>query len=192
MREFSVAGVTCRVNDEASKVSGHSAGGGLQDGWTLPATVTVPDGAVLEAGLTRWEDGSADLRVFTRLTGPAAYDRLVNRVRMSVFTADDEQWCELRILRHSDPLSLPTMTRASWEDLDTVSGVDTRAWLTAMPSVRVGTREELYGEANKRRHELALACDRDVLPLFAAYVLSRVLPTLKGFGGINLVPAGNA
>lgn len=193
MREFTMAGVICQLSEEAIPVTGNPIGAEAQAGTAVAALVAAPDGAQLEIGLTTWDDGSADLRMFGRLGGPITYDRLASGVRMGVRLGGEERWCELRILEYGDPTAKPTMVKADWAEFDAMLGADTREWLTALPTVRVGTRQELFDETNKRRFELALACEGDdPLPLFAAYVLTRVLPVLKGFGKTGMIPAGKA
>lgn len=191
MREFVVAEVLCRLNDHTKEVIGNGITGELQAGTVIPALVTAPDGAQIEIGLVRWEDGQMDLRAFSRLNGPTSYDRLTKGVRMGVRVIDEQHWCELRILEYGDPADQPTMVSATWSDFDQMISADAQKWLRDLGDVRIGTRADLLEDTGKRRNQLALMAPADdPLPLFAAYVLSRVLPVLRGFGKPQLIPAG--
>lgn len=193
MREFTIGGIACQVGDDSTEVSGNSMSGEPVTGQVIPAVLHTPDGGHLEIGLTRWSDGSMDLRAFTRLAGPVSYDRLAHGVRMGIYADGNELWCELRVLKHGDPNSQPTMVQATWEVFDTLLGEDAQQALTGSMGVRLGTREELFDETNRRRNELALAClADDRLALFKAYVLTRVVPTYRGYGKAGVIPVGKA
>src|SRR3954447_1713682 len=66
----------------------------------VAGVVAVPGtGVLLEVACQRW-DGGGQCMVTSRGDSPPAYDRLVNRLRMSVMTNEDgTDFCELGVAR---------------------------------------------------------------------------------------------
>lgn len=194
MNEFQIQGIVCRIADSQTAIHGQSTDGVPQAGLVTGAVVATPDGGTLEVGLTDWASGEADIQSFSRLSGPIAYDWLVKRLRIGVHRLDDgTRWCELRMLYRATADALPTARKAIWAEFDALLGQSAAEWLKSLGPVQAGTREELFNETNKRRYELALATSgNDLTPLFGAYVLTRVLPVLKGFQEPEFILAGQA
>lgn len=193
MGSFIIGGVEVTLAEHAVSVQGETFSNGTQSGQAFAANVRVPDGAILEVGVTQWITGEVDVRTFTRLTGPVIYDRLTKGARLGVSDVDgDVSTCELGILSfHAD--RQPTVIKASDKDLDQVTQGSARHSLINLGALEVGTREEIYGDTSRRRTYQAVMFPRgdSTVPL-AAYVLTRVLPMYRGFGRVGAIPVGRA
>lgn len=191
--EFAVGPITLDISDTLVRVQGEAFTGGNQSGMAIPCEVRIPDGGILEIGLTTWEHGDRDVRSFSRLSGPLAYDRLVKGARLGVAAKRPGEWdCELGILSHHRN-RLPTVIKADWADLDTVLGTSARGLLLSAGAKAAGTKEHVLGDEGRRRSYLVMVCDEGlVCPPLAAYALTRVLPLMAGFGGASPVPVGLA
>lgn len=188
-----VGSVSLEFADSPVDVEGEAFTGGHQSGRATAAEVRTPDGGVLEVGLTRWEHGDMDVRCFSRLAGPLMYDRLVKGARLGVHPKRPGDWdCELGILSHRAG-GLPTVIKATWTDLDGVLGASARDLALIMGATAAGTKEDVLGDTGKRRGFLVMVSpEGEALPPLAAYVLTRVIPLMKGFGSTAAVPVGQA
>ena len=188
-----IGGVIAEVADETVRLSGDTFKGGNQEGDALAYTVRVPDGAILEIASTRWDNAERDVRTITRLSGSIAFDRLLSGCRLGVGQTDQGlYYCELGITSfHED--KQPTVVKASEEDLNSVLGSDYKAMLMSFGAVAVGTREAVMDETNRRRSYLAVTFAPDTLHMpLVSYVLTRVLPLMRGFGRNGAIPVGQA
>ena len=191
--QFAVGPITLDIADTPVPVNGEAFTGGHQSGIAIPCEVRTPDGGILEIGLTSWEHGDRDVRSFSRLAGPLAYDRLIKGARLGVATKREGEWdCELGILsQHADRHS--TVVKAAWPDLDAVLGSSARTLLLSAGARDAGTKEQVLSGTGKRRSYLVMVCDEGLtLPPLVAYTLTRVLPLMSGFGGVAPVPVGLA
>ncbi len=188
-----VGPVTMSVLDERVPVHGEAFTGGHQQGLATACELRTPDGGVLEVGMTTWENGDRDVRCFSRLAGPLAYDRLVKGVRLGVASKRPGEWdCELGILSHHQDRP-PTVVKATWADLDSMLGSSARDHLLASGATAAGTKEDTIGDVGRRRNYLVMVSpEEQPEPPLTAYVLTRVLPLMTGFGGVGAVPVGLA
>lgn len=187
-----IGGARLDIVDDRIDVSGESFHG-ASTGKAWGASVTTVDGGYLEVGNVAWADGGRDVRTFSRLSGPVIYDRLIHGGRLGIARLPDGRWtCELGIMSfHED--RQPTVLQAKQDDLERVLGSDPALLLESLGASGFGSRAEVYGDAGNRRNYLAVAF-RDVdgpVPL-GAYVLTRVLPLMTGFGRSGPVPVGQA
>ena len=190
---FAIESVTMEANDARVRISGATFSGGIQEGDAHAYTVRVPDGGILEVAVTDWDSGDRDARAITRLAGPITYDRLLKGLRLGIAVAPDGgYYCELGITQHHEDRQ-PTVVRASPEDLELMLGHDVGALFASLGATAYGTREVIMRETNKRRFYLGVTFPEtaDNVPV-AAYVLTRVLPLMKGFGRKGAVPVGQA
>jgi hypothetical protein len=193
MTEFDIAGVRVALSSEAVRISGETFSSGLQEGTARAYLVSVPDGGILEVAATHWDSGDRDVRAMTRLAGPTSYERLLKGLRLGIAAAGEERYfCELGITRYHEDKQ-PTVVRALPEDLEHVLGQDVGAMFAGLGANGFGTREFIMGETNRRRFYLAVAFSGSAhdVPI-GAYVLTRVLPLMKGFGRKGAIPVGQA
>ena len=72
-------------------------------------------------------------------------------------------------------------------------GHDLGALFASLGATAYGTREVIMRETNKRRFYLGVTFPETAVDVpVAAYVLTRVLPLMKGFGRKGAVPVGQA
>ena len=188
-----ISGVSATQTSETVRISGDTFTAGMQEGTARAYSVTIPDGGILEVASTYWDSGDRDVRTVTRLAGPVAYDRLLKGLRLGISVAPGGGFfCELGITQHHEDKQ-PTVVRALPEDLELMLGQDVGSMFTGLGATAYGTREVIMGETNKRRFYLAVAFPATAVDVpVAAYVLTRVLPLMKGFGRKGAVPVGQA
>jgi hypothetical protein len=193
MSELNIASVDVALLSDAVRISGETFTAGVQEGTARAYSVTIPDGGILEVAATHWESGDRDVRAITRLAGPVAYDRLLKGLRLGITSAPHGgSFCELGITQHHEDKQ-PTVVRAQPEDLELMLGQDVGAMFAGLGGNAYGTREVIMGETNKRRFYLAVSFPETAVHVpIAAYVLTRVLPIMKGFGRKGAVPVGQA
>jgi hypothetical protein len=192
MDTINLGGATLEVLGGQAAVSGAAFSGEVLDGQASPARVATADGAVLEVGHVDWSSGERDVRTFSRLTGPTVYDRLTKGCRLGVSRAgEDGLWmCELGIVTYH-PDKQPTVIQAKPEDLQQVLRGDVKDLLERSGARAYGHREEILGDTGRRRNYLAVTFSDVSAPVpFVAYVLTRVLPLMTGFGKQGPVPVG--
>ena len=187
--QVSIGQVVLDIGETPVPVEGEAFTGGHQSGAAVPCELRTPDGGILELGLTTWEHGDRDVRCFSRLGGPLAYDRLVKGVRLGVATKRPGEWdCELGVLSHHTDRP-PTVVKATWADLDFALGASARDRLLVSGATAAGTKEDTIGDTGRRRNYLVMVCpEGQIEPPLTAYVLTRVLPLMTGFGGAGAVP----
>ena len=191
MDRIEIGGASIELIAGQAQVTGTSFSGENLNGQASPATVTTADGAVLEVGHVDWSSGERDVRTFSRLTGPTVYDRLTKGCRLGVSQTDDGLWmCDLGIVTyHAD--KQPTVIQAKPEDLEQVLKADVRDLMESSGARAYGRREDILGDAGRRRNYLAVTFSDIAAPVpFVAYVLTRVLPLMSGFGKQGPVPVG--
>ena len=191
MEKLEVGAASVELIGGQSPVVGTSFSGESLTGQAAPARVTTADGALLEVGHVDWSSGERDVRTFSRMTGPTVYDRLTKGCRLGVSRTDDGLWmCELGIVSyHRD--KQPTVIQAKPEDLEQVLGGDVGDQLRQAGARSYGRREDILGDMSKRRNYLAVTFPDVAAPVpFVAYVLTRVLPLMTGFGKQGPVPVG--
>jgi hypothetical protein len=187
------AGVDITLTSNAVRISGETFSAGVQEGSARAYSVSVPDGGLLEIATIYWNSGDRDVRTITRLAGPVAYDRLLKGLRLGIAPAPDGGFfCELGITTHHTDKQ-PTVVRAVTEDLEMTLGQDVGAMFASLGATAYGTREDIMGETNKRRFYLGVTFPESAVDVpVAAYVLTRVMPIMKGFGRKGAVPVGQA
>jgi hypothetical protein len=193
MNELSFAGAIVSPTSASVRISGETFSAGMQEGSARAYSVSVPDGGLLEIATIYWDSGDRDVRTITRLAGPVAYDRLTKGLRLGVSTSPGTGFfCELGIATHHTDKQ-PTVVRALPEDLELMLGQDVGAMFASLGATAYGTREDIMGETNKRRFYLGVTFPDSAVDVpIAAYVLTRVLPIMKGFGRKGAVPVGQA
>lgn len=191
--DITVGPLAVAVADTTVPMTGETFAGGHQSGMTIPAELRTPDGAIIELGLTTWDDASRDVRCFNRLTGPPLYDRLIKGARLGVHAKRANQWdTELGILKHHDTRPA-TVVKATWADFDRILGHSAKELLLAFGATAAGTKEDIIADTGKRRGYLMMVSPSDdPQPVFAAYLLTRVLPLMTGFGSSAAVPVSQA
>lgn len=193
MSDFTLAGVIIMASPNPVRISGETFTAGMQDGTARAYSVSVPDGGILEVAATHWDSGDRDVRTVTRLAGPAAYDRLVKGLRLGISAAPSrEYFCELGITQNHEDRQ-PTVVKADAADLKMMLGSDVGEMFKTLGATAYGTREVVIDDTSRRRGYLGVTFPQTAVDVpIAAYVLTRVLPLMKGFGRKGAVPVGQA
>jgi hypothetical protein len=193
MNGLTLGGVVINSTAPAVRISGETFTAGVQEGTAKAYSVGIPDGGILEVATTHWDSGDRDVRAITRLAGPTAYDRLLKGLRLGIGVGPEGgYYCELGVTTHHSDKQ-PTVVRAVPEDLELMLGDDVGEMFADLGATAYGTREAIMGETNKRRFYLGVTYPDSAVDVpVAAYVLTRVLPLMKGFGRKGAVPVGQA
>jgi hypothetical protein len=193
MSNFTLAGVIVSASPNPVRISGETFTSGMQEGTARAYSITVPDGGILEVAATHWDSGDRDVRTITRLAGPAAYDRLVKGLRLGIAAAPNGGYfCELGITQHHVDRQ-PTVVKADAADLKMMLGSDSGEMFRTLGATAYGTREVVIDDTSRRRSYLAVTFPQTAIDVpVAAYVLTRVLPLMKGFGRKGAIPVGQA
>jgi len=106
----------------------------------------------------------------------------VNRLRLGIKLLTPDTWVmELRQARLTTG-KWSSRFRATPGQLEAGAGLDVPEALLALAALKVGTKEEVYGETNRNRHQycVTFAEGNTAVPL-AAYAAVTVLPLLNGY-----------
>jgi len=188
-----VGEATIEWSAESFQLEGQSASGVNQPGSVKACQISLRDGALLEAGYTTWANGERDIRVYSRLSGPEIYDRLIKGARMGVHVTNAGiHFAELRILsQHAD--KQPTMVKAHLDNLDQMIEGSVTNMLMKCGAEKIGTRETILSDTSRRKQYLAVSFQNsDFQTPMVAYVITRILPLFKGFGNVAPIPVGQA
>ena len=188
-----LAGVSVIQVSEAFRITGETFTAGMQEGNARAYSVSIPDGGILEVASTHWDGGDRDVRTITRLAGPLVYDRLLKGLRLGILAAPEGgYYCELGITEHHQDRQ-PTVVKAEVADLAFMLDSNVREMFESLGATSYGTREFVIGDTSRRRTYLAITFPESAVNVpIAAYVLTRVLPIMKGFGRRGAIPVGQA
>ena len=127
-----------------------------------------------------WESGECEVRRTRRYETPWWQDRLLGRQRLAVEAwGDDWMQIELRQARLDRDRSLRLADVGEYE-LDAKSGACVRCALRLAGATAMGTRQEVLGVGDERRHVLCATFPRDAqLVPVVAFALTRVAPLLS-------------
>ena len=193
IKDLHFSSVVVTPTADAVRISGETFTAGMQEGTARAYSVKIPDGGILEVAATYWDSGDRDVRAVTRLSGPVAYDRLLKGLRLGLSVAPDGGYfCELGITQHHEDRQ-PTVVKADASDLKLMLGSDVGEMFRALGATAYGSREVVIDDTSRRRSYLGVTFPQTALDVpVAAYVLTRVLPLMKGFGRKGAVPVGQA
>lgn len=114
---------------------------------------------------------------------PAAFHRLVGRLRMSVMPGSDgDAWVELSQARANDD-GWYTLNKATLPQLNHGAGLDVVKFFDSLNMLAFGTREDVIDDGGPRRNYLCVVFKSDscAIPI-AACLLTRVLPMYRTSG----------
>ena len=145
--------------------------------------VTTSDLSALIFGVVTWPDGVSEAIPIQFLEGESKYERLERAGRWSLANHGASWIGELNAMKHNPEKDRSNLASATYEELSDFAEADLKAVLKTFGDFDLDTKEKLYGETNRNKLRLALKCDagnKDMIA--AAYVVTRVLATLKDFG----------
>jgi hypothetical protein len=156
------------------------------DGVATLFDVSDDQGTHLQVANVSWDTGERDIRAIGKVRGPMPLRRLERgSLRMSVSPLEGgKAWVELSQARIK-PHTLnrwSTLKKASKEQLDEGSGIDTLEALYTAGAERIGEKKTLLGESGRRStYHCAIFDGSNVVFPVVAFVLTRVLPLLNEY-----------
>lgn len=148
-----------------------------------PAVVVAPEGLILEIVYQRWElptAGAQAGQVFAvhRGDGSPIFDDLIGRNRIGIReTKHGTEWLQAEVSYQKEPGARWGARATGLYELDEILGSSAEALLVQAGALDVGTREELLGETNRNRGQLAALFNaHEPLGPLTLYTLTRVLP----------------
>ena len=146
--------------------------------------VTTSDLSGIIFGVVTWPDGTSEaIPVDVLQNSQEKYERLARAGRWTISNHGTSWIAELNAMKHNPEMGRSNLASATYEQLTSFAEHDLLETLKQFGPVEIDTKENLYGETNRNRLRLALKCDSGNKDLIAAaYVVTRVLATLKDFG----------
>lgn len=145
--------------------------------------VTTSDLSALKFGVVTWEDDTSEAIPIDFLDGEQKYERLERAGRLTLINHENSWIAELNAMKFNPDKGRSNLASATYDELSEFVESDLKETLERFGRVSIGTREQLHGETNRNRFKLSMKCEKgnkDVIA--AAYVITRVLATLKDFG----------
>ena len=146
--------------------------------------VSTTDLSTIIFGVVTWPNGVSEaIPVDVLKDSEQKYTRLQNAGR-TIISNEGESWvAELNAMKHNPERGRSNLASASLEELSSFAERNIRDALNEFGNISIDTKEKLTGETNKNRNRLALKCEiGNKNAIAAAYVVTRVLATLKDFG----------
>jgi hypothetical protein len=168
---------TLRDTGERRPLKGETTAGVASSGM---ATVFEVSGEAfrVEVGLISWLTGDQDVQMLGRIAGDEPLDGLTRRLRISIKDHGDLKWLELEQAR-IDSVGWIHSYKATLNQLDEGAGVSTVDVISRLGG-EVGSREDLLGDAGRRRSWMCAAFPKDAtLVPVAAFTISRIAPVLE-------------
>ena len=144
------------------------------------AFITGPDGIALETAYIEFSDHSRDVRTIETGDTPNPYLRLGHGGRLGVYEYGNQLYCELRAMKLKDG-AWSNLQRTTSTEIESWLGSSLSGFLESVGATSIQTREELFGDSGRRRHEIAAGFSKEnPLAPIALYALTRPLPLLRG------------
>ncbi|MFV1958049.1 MAG: hypothetical protein ACC662_01415 [Planctomycetota bacterium] len=173
-------GFAVREVGPSAAVRGTTLGGLDTTGEATTWCVVEAGGARFHVASIRWRCGEREVRRTRRLEAPRALDSLLGRQRLPVEPwGDDHLQVDLEQARLEDDEHARRYP-ASETELDDGAGVAVRAVLLAEGALAVGTRQEIVGATDERRHVLCATFPVEAARVpVVAFVLTCAVPLLR-------------
>lgn len=145
--------------------------------------VTTSDLSTVIFGVVTWPDGVSEGIPIDVPGGEAKYSRLERAGRWTLANHGSHWVGELNAMKFNAEKERSNLASASYEQLSSFAEADLREALKPFGDFQIDTKANLYGETNSHKNRLAIKCDAGNKNLIAAaYVITRVLATLKDYG----------
>lgn len=155
----------------------------VQIGQAQKFRITTTDDLNHVFALVIWPDARPEVRSLEFIDGLSKYKRLEGAGRWSLIPIDDQSWLgELNVMKINTK-DYPTLCRPTEAELDLLAGGNAQELLQANGISRVGTREELVGDASRQRNAPAVIFKAgDVKAAAAVFALTRVMAIMFDLG----------
>ena len=155
-----------------------------QVGQLMKFRVTTTDDLNILFGIIVWPKAKPEVRFLEWIDGEAKYKCLQGTGRMSIDTPLPDTWMgQLRAMRYNHESKKTNLAGIPLQKLDEYTQQNFAERLIQSGALGVGTREELYGEVNKNKKNLAfLAKPMNFETVAIAFTATRVLAVMHDFG----------
>ncbi len=186
----------CAVVDTGRRLSGFEGTTidkqrSTADGWIYD--VYLGEAMLVRLAYLRWATGEREIRTQSRskwCTDYAAcpapepfYEQFADRERLRLTIKDmpggTHRYAVLK-LAAADAQGRPQLCKASWSEMDRISGIDSRSLLRQVGCTALGTKEEILGDPGIQRGWPCIAFPaKNLIAPVCAFVLTRVLPVYR-------------
>lgn len=142
------------------------------------------DGLNAVFGVVTWPNASPEVRIIEFLAGTPSQEDLKSKGRMSVVLSKDGKWLiELRAMQFDKTKGYFVLKNYDLTSLDDLIEGDFRELATSLGALRIGSREEIDKENNRRKGYLAMVVEPgDLKPIALAFAITRALTIVKQVG----------
>lgn len=135
-------------------------------------------------GVVTWPDANPEVRIVEFLSGTPSQEDLKTKGRMSVVLSRDGKWLvELRAMQFDKKKGYYLLKNYELSLLNELIEGDFRELATSLGALRIGSREDIDQETNKRKGYLAMVVEPgDLKPLALAFSVTRALTIVKQVG----------
>ena len=170
---------------EHTTIRGHTFSGEKTSAKAAIFRVAIPDNEHIVVAYAVWSTGERDVRAMEVESSSRALRRLEHGLRMGVdqvsATVSVFELRQARI-RYDDPKQWSNCFKATQGELRAGAGVDVFRILRQAGALAAGTKYDVLGECGRHRAFLCATCERNaVWPPVVGYVLTRILPLLRGY-----------
>jgi hypothetical protein len=140
------------------------------------------EGFLLHLADIRLQNGERQITVSQNYTGSQKWDRLKHGLRLGAYLQGEGRWAaRLGLVRPVEGGKWSNREhRSDIDEIDEITGLDVKDTLLGLGAANVGTKEEVYGEQNRKKNELCVLFPEDKPEAgLAAYVLTTVLPLME-------------
>jgi hypothetical protein len=166
-------------------IRGHTFTGEKTSGTAVIYRATIAEEEYLDIAYAVWSTGERDVRALEVESSRRALRRLEHGLRLGVERHSSElSVVELRQarIRYDDLRQWSNLFKASRRELRDGAGVDVGRILRRAGTIDVGTKQDVLGEFGRHREFLCATFQRNAQwPPVVAYVLTRVLPLMRGY-----------
>jgi hypothetical protein len=159
-------------------------GGETQVGTADLFRIESSDGLNGVFGVVTWPNANPEIRIIEFLSGTPSQQDLKSKGRMSVVFSRDGKWLvELRAMQFDKPKGYYILKNYDLASLDDLIEGDFREIASSLGALRIGSRENIDKEVNRRKGYLAMVVEPgDLKPLAFAFAVTRALTIVKQVG----------
>jgi hypothetical protein len=146
--------------------------------------VTTTDDLNILFGIIVWPQAKPEVRFLEWIDGESKYKCLQGTGRMGIDLPLPETWMgQLRAMKYNHESKKTNLAGITLEKLDEYTQQNFTERLLENGAIGVGTREELHGEVNRNKKNLAfLSKSMDFETVAIAFTATRVLAVMHDYG----------
>ena len=146
--------------------------------------VTTTDQLDYVFGVVQWPNANPEVVFFEEIEGESKYESLTHAGRLGILPNFGDFWLlELRAMKYNQEAKKTNLAGAQSEHLDMFVDGNAAQVLKKHGALAIGTREQLVGETNKKRNQLAMTCEvGNIEAVAVAFTITRVLAIMMDYG----------